>query len=271
MANGSASGIVQTINLGLAIAIVVFTARIYNATKGEKDPIQRYEDNHPYSFSALSPNKASLNDYSQISKYCQCGKEVLNNICTEEQIISGCYDITPNDKKNLLRNLADQTFCNEVIQARNSGHKYSEIFTLNYGTVNKMALGILIIYCCILGVIALLIISLICLCVSQEGGLCCLVTCLPIILIVVIGSGIADLVLFIIMLVNFYKGKTTGDFIEFMNECNYSDRISYSSVVSELETMKGYMTAFVALNSIGIFFNYLGAILNKNNSSEGGD
>ena len=134
-----------------------------------------------------------------------------------------------------------------------------------------MALGILIIYCCILGVIALLIISLICLCVSQEGGLCCLVTCLPIILIVVIGSGIADLVLFIIMLVNFYKGKTTGDFIEFMNECNYSDRISYSSVVSELETMKGYMTAFVALNSIGIFFNYLGAILNKNNSSEGGD
>lgn len=264
MANSSASGFVQTISLGLAIAIVVFTTRIYNATKPEKNPIERYEESLPNSLSALSPNKGSLNE----SKYCQCGKEVLNNICTEEQIISGCYDITPNDKKNLLRNLVDQTFCNEVIQERNSGKNFSQIFSLNYNMVNKMALGILIIYCCILGVIALLIISLICLCVSQEGGLCCLVTCLPIILIVVIGSGIADLVLFIIMLVNFYKGKTTGDFIEFMNGCQHSEGTSYNSVVDELRTINGYMTAFVALNSIGIFFNYLGAILNKKSSSE---
>ncbi len=42
------------------------------------------------------------NQYNKdLEKYCQCGEEILNNICTEEQIISGCYDVSKNGKKNL--------------------------------------------------------------------------------------------------------------------------------------------------------------------------
>ena len=267
MANSAGANLVQAINLGLSIAIVVYTVRIYNATKGDKNPIEIYEENHPNSFSVLSQNSASFNDYSQISKYCQCGKEILNNICTEEQIISGCYDITPNDQKNVLRNLADPSFCNEIIEEKRT-KKFSEIFILNYGHVNKTALGILIIYCIILGIIALLILALISLCIYKDRALCFIRACVTVIFYLVLGAGIADIVLFIIMLVKFYKGRTTGDFIEFIEDCDYSDKASYASVVNELKTLKGYMTAFVVLNSIGVFFNYLGAFLNKKPSED---
>ena len=70
------------------------------------------------------------------------------------------------------------------------------------------------------------------------------------------------------MLVKFYKGKTTGDFIEFVNDCGIVEKEKYSSVVTELQSLKGNMTAFVVLNCIGIFFNYLGAILNKTSNNE---
>ena len=270
MASAVAVNLIQTINLGLAIAIVVFLVRIYNATKGDKNPIEIYEASHPNSFSVLSPNTASFNDNSQMSKYCQCGKEILNNICTEEQIISGCYDITPNDQKNVLRNLADPSFCNAIIEEKKT-KKFSEIFTLNYGPVNKMALGTLIIYCIILGIISLLFLTLFCVCFCQDGVIKCLVTCAPVISFVSVGAGIADIVLYIIMLVKFYKGRTTGDFIEFINECDYPDKALYASVVNELQTLKGYMTAFVVLNSIGVFFNYLGTFISKKSSDEESD
>ena len=126
-----------------------------------------------------------------------------------------------------------------------------------------MALGILIIYCCILGVIALLFFMLICVCVCQEKAACILLTCAPVILIVVICSGVADLVLFIIMLVNFYKGRTAGEFLDFYDECNYAYKKSLTVAADKIRTLRGQMTAFVVLNSIGIVFNYLGAFLNK--------
>jgi len=131
-----------------------------------------------------------------------------------------------------------------------------------------MALGTLIIYCIILGIISLLFLTLFCVCFCQDGVVKCLVTCAPVISFVSVGAGIADIVLYIIMLVKFYKGRTTGDFIEFINECDYPDKALYASVVNELQTLKGYMTAFVVLNSIGVFFNYLGTFINKKSSDE---
>ena len=241
---GACANIIQTINLGLCIAIIVFTVNIYKGTKEEKDPLQQYDDSQQTRLLLSSPNPLSLKKNVQINNYCQCGEEILNNICTEEQIIKGCYDVTPNGQKNLH-------------------NKFSKVFTLNYSSVNKMALGILIIYCCILGVIALLFFMLICVCVCQEKAACILLTCAPVILIVVICSGVADLVLFIIMLVNFYKGRTAGEFLDFYDECNYAYKESLTGAAEKIKTLRGQMTAFVVLNSIGIVFNYLGAFLNK--------
>ena len=42
---GTCANIIQTINLGLCIAIIVFTVKIYTGTKEEKDPLQQYDDN----------------------------------------------------------------------------------------------------------------------------------------------------------------------------------------------------------------------------------
>ena len=91
------------------------------------------------------PQDPVLND---LGKYCQCGEEILNNICSEEQIISGCYDVSKKDEKALIRRLSDLN-CDSINKDLET-KKYGEVFELNYGTVNSMALGILIIYCIIL-------------------------------------------------------------------------------------------------------------------------
>ena len=269
MVNKAFGNIVQTINLCLSIAIVVFIVRIYNETKKDKNPIEQYEHEH-YStnrFLFYSSESLSLKNDDQINKYCQCVDKFLNKICTEEQIISGCYDIIPNEQNNLLRKLANK-ICGEVEAELNKNKKLSEIFILNYSSVSKMALGILIIYCCILGVIAIIFFSLIGACFCGEGALCLFVACAPCIYIIVICSGLADLVLFIIMLVKFYKGRTTGEFIEFYNDCSFTNKDEYLGVYNNLKKIRAYMTTFIVLNSIGIFFNYLGVILDKISSHD---
>ena len=143
--SNTCGSIIQTINLGLCIAIIVFTTRIYNSTKPELNPIEKYENEHnPTNIRLLnSPPPLSLEDF-QIEKHCQCGEQILTNICTEEQIISGCYDITPNNQRHFLRKL-DSSFCN-VIKTELDNKKYSEVFDLGYVMVSKMALGTLIVY-----------------------------------------------------------------------------------------------------------------------------
>lgn len=270
MANGVAKGVVEAINLGLSIAIIVYTVRIYNETKKDLDPLQEYDISRENRTLLSSSNPSSLKNNVQISNYCQCGEEILNNVCTEEQIIKGCYDITKNDQNNLLRNLVDQQLCNDVISERKNGKGFAEIFKLNYKTVSKMALGILIIYCCLLGAIALVIIMAISFACCQEAAACCLIF-LPIVFIVFIFSGVANLVLFIIMLVNFYKGRTTGEFLDFYNDCNYEKKDDLAYTAETLKRIKNYMTVFIVLNSIAIFFNYVGAVLNKQSSKDSGD
>ena len=232
--SNTCGSIIQTINLGLCIAIIVFTTRIYNSTKPELNPIEKYENEHnPTNIRLLnSPPPLSLEDV-QIEKHCQCGEQILTNICTEEQIISGCYDITP-------------------------------VFDLGYVMVSKMALGTLIVYCCILGVIVVLMISLFGVLCCGEGALCILAACAPCIIVIVLFSGITNLVLYIIMLVNFYKGTTTGEYLQYYDECMIeTDKKKYYEIYKELSSIHSDMTVFVILNAIGSFFNYLGSCFSK--------
>jgi hypothetical protein len=261
--SNTCGSIIQTINLGLCIAIIVFTTRIYNSTKPELNPIEKYENEHNSTNIRLlnSPPPLSLEDV-QIEKHCQCGEQILTNICTEEQIISGCYDITPNNQKHFLRKL-DSSFCN-VIKMELDNKKYSEVFDLGYVMVSKMALGTLIVYCCILGVIVVLMISLFGVLCCGEGALCILAACAPCIIVIVLFSGITNLVLYIIMLVNFYKGTTTGEYLQYYDECMAeTDKNKYYEIYKELSSIHSDMTVFVILNAIGSFFNYLGSCFSK--------
>ena len=76
-----------------------------------------------------TPTPYQLDNY--LGKYCQCGEEILDNICTEEQIISGCYDVSKNDEKAFLRSLSNDIDCN-VYNSKLNGHKYSEVFNLGF-------------------------------------------------------------------------------------------------------------------------------------------
>ena len=81
---------------------------------------------------------------------------------------------------------------------------YHEVFELKFDMVNKMALGILIIYYAILGIV---VISLFLTCAILCCPDCVTIILIPlamIIFLVVIGGDIVDLVLLIIMMVNYY-------------------------------------------------------------------
>lgn len=248
------------ISLGVAITVIVFTVRIYNDTK-EANPLDFYDEIlHPNKTNQLSfdgpPQDPVLND---LGKYCQCGEEILNNICSEEQIISGCYDVSKKDEKALIRRLSDLN-CDSINKDLET-KKYGEVFELNYGTVNSMALGILIIYCIILGMLFLSFVlgcGAIC-CPEQIMGILMLLS--PIFFCLGLVIGVGDLVLHIILMVYYYKGRGTGEFLDYYNDnkCMTQNRMTdvVRKAYDKLDHIDSEMTAFVALNFIGIALNYL--------------
>lgn len=219
MANSITILIIQVVSFAISIVIIEDAISMYKETKNDLDPLQEFDAGKRTRLLLSSPNYSFLENNVRISNYCQWGEEILSNICTEEQIIKGCYDITPNEQKNLLRSLTDQSFCAEVKAEIDSGKKISEIFTLNYKTVSKMALGISVIIGIILGILVFYFIMFISVYISPEGALCFALKVTPILLIVAILSGITNIILFIIMVVKFYKGRTTGEFIDFYDDC----------------------------------------------------
>ena len=265
----------QTINLGISIAIIVLTVRIYNFTEDNITILETFDSNHYYTSTGkreTQPTPASLNELIiknvfELGKYCQCGEEILENICTEEQIISGCYDVSKNKEKSLLRNLDDTEICSEKIQLGGNPdfHKH---FDLGFNMVYKMALGILIIYIAVLGVTVLVLFAAFGTICCGECALAILLPFLPVIFIVALFSGITNLVLFIIMMVNYYKGNTTGEFLDYYNNCmshpTYKDmHEDLKDTFEKLDDLDSNFTAFVVLNFIGIFVNWLSSCFNK--------
>ncbi len=266
----------QTINLGISIAIIVLTVRIYNFTDDNIEILETFDSKHYYNITTgkrqEKPNPASLNELItqnvfELGKYCQCGEEILENICTEEQIISGCYDVSKNKEKSLLRNLDDTEICSEKINIGGNPdfHKH---FDLGFNMVYKMALGILIIYIAVLGVTVLVLFAAFGTICCGECALAILLPFLPVIFIVVLFSGITNLVLFIIMMVNYYRGNTTGEFLDFYNNCMNDDKYhdmkeDLKDTFEKLDDLDSNFTAFVVLNFIGIFVNWLSSCFNK--------
>lgn len=263
----------QTINFGVSIAIIVLTVKIYQFTDKNPNILEKLDTDLKNGRSSTGTgsglNELVTKNIFELGKYCQCGEEILENICTEEQIISGCYDISKKNEKSLLRNLADNEVCNLKITLENPN--FHEIFELGFDMVYKMALGILIIYCAVLGVSVLVIIA-------TFGALCCgecalalLLPCLPVIFIVVIFSGITNLVLFIIMMVNYYKGNTTGEFLDYYNNCLTNQETTKNLIkptFDELDGLDSNFTAFVVLNFIGIFLNWVTSFFNNGKKEE---
>jgi len=263
----------QTINFGISIAIIVLTVKIYKFTDGNPNILEILDTNLTY---ALYPtdsnsglNELVTKDIFELGKYCQCGEEILENICTEEQIISGCYDISKKNEKSLFRYLEDNEACKLAVNLQEPN--FSKIFELGFNMVYKMALGILIIYCAVLGVSVLVLIATFGVICCGECALAILIPCLPVILIVAIFSGITNLVLFIIMMVNYYKGNTTGEFLDYYKYCmdNHQNlKTVIEPTFKELDDLDSNFTAFVVLNFIGIFLNWVTSFFNGGKKEE---
>ena len=273
MAN-PAAGIIETICLGLFIAILVFNFRVYNNT-GD-NPLEKFDKDINNTQIALNlfinedqDSKPENKIFQEYGKYCQCDEKILNNICSEEQIISGCFDVSKKSDKILLRHLGDD-ICQDVnFLLQKKDNKFSKVFDLGFDMVHKMALGLLVIVIAVLCVIGLGLLTVICTACCGEGALAILVPFLPCIICVAAFSGIVNLVLFIILMVNYYKGRTTGDFLDYYNKCaDDGQKQLLKTTFEELDSLDSNMTAFVVLNFIGMFFNIISSCLNIANKED---
>ena len=94
----------------------------------------------------------------------------MDNICTEEQIVSGCYDVTKNNKRTISRYLEEN--CDTIGENIKNKDGFSKVFDLNYGTVYMMAFGIFILLYILISSVILNILS--CCCQDVGGIYCCI-------------------------------------------------------------------------------------------------
>ena len=82
-------------------------------------------------------------------------------------------------------------------------------------------------------------------------------------------SGLVNFILFIILLVNYCKGTTTGEFLDYWNIClNETERQFLKDPYDKLHSLHSVMTAFVVLNFIPLGLSFIGFCLGCCNSEK---
>lgn len=256
--SGTAGNCLSTIFMAMGITILVYTARIYIYTKEDpfKDdlpPVSQREDLY------FTSTQASLYQKQQTQKQCICENQVLNDFCTEEQIKSGCKDITLNTQKNpkkFLRYLLDIYECNgfkEKILSPTT-QNLNQVFDLKFEMINKMALGLLILAAIGLAIFGLIILATCFSLCCGEAALALLIPFLPCIICFGLGSGVTELVLFIILCVNYGNGQTS-EFVEFLN-CPGVKSSAFTEKYKDIINLKDDYTPFMVLYIIFLVLNF---------------
>lgn len=240
--------------LGFAISITTFVLiiMIYEATK--ENPLESIIVSSNSFIVQSDPLVKSNSHLDTLGSYCQCGEKITENICTEEQIISGCFDVSKNSNKLQLRHLGDIN-CDEYTKEITTKLNYSKVFDLGFDMVNKMALGLVIISAAFLGSLVLLLLVIMATICECEAIIVLCSPCICVAGCAIIFGGIANLVLFIILMVNYYKGKTTGEFLDYYNNCEFVKTSKIIDAYDKLDRLDSLMTAYVTLNFIGMFIN----------------
>ena len=254
------SDCIQFICLGISIASFVYICKIFKLTK--VDLFDKKLENPDKYFD--SSNQA----FFQKSKQCKCGEEIVKDSCTEEELLSGCVEISlsqNSDKQKFLRFLLDESKCkNYEDQIKEGNKKLNEIFKLNISGIHAIVTGLIIVVILSLAVIILITFirfgSIFC----GENAVLLIIPCLPCILIISYGSGITNLVLFIILLVKYYDGETRT-YVEFL-ECKIVNRNQFSEKFRDIEELKLNFTVFMTLHVIYSILNFI--ISGKNSSKK---
>ena len=229
----------------LLIFIIVYTRKIYDNTK--KDPLKKLlNDNRDIYF------KNTSEIFTHYEKQCICGDEVLNNFCTEEQILSGCHDKSLNEQQNtnlFLRFLMSDSKCKEYEnKIRNYEIKsLSEIFDINADKINNMALGILVLTAVTMG-IAFILSIFPCFFWKNEDKFEFVSNLAKIIIVILsIISFIINLILFIILCVQYNKGDTS-EYVSFL-KCKNVEKKSFKEF-DDAEDLKSNYKSFLIVNII---------------------
>ncbi len=248
---------IQFISIPISIASLVYISKIYTLTKVDKFDT-KLENPEQYF-------NSSIETLSQMDKKCKCGEEVLNNYCTEKQILSGCFDISLNqsfDKPQNLRFLLEETKCKSFeTQIKEGNKKLNEIFKLNISGIHSIVTGLIIIILLNLAVLFLIsFVSCGAFCFGEKAYYL-LVPCLPCILIISYGSGITNVVLYIILLVRYYGGDIRK-YAEFL-ECSNVKRSQFNIEFKDIEELKFDFTVFISLHIIYIILNIITSTSNS--------
>ncbi len=249
---------IEIINIGCAITAIVLIALVYSNT--DENPLEIYDNkqNNPsQNFFEASP---PFQLFNAEENYCQCGESILSNICSEEQMNLGCYDISKKREKALLRNLDDYNCAgiNTAINSKNG--KVAQVIDLGYDTLHGMAEGILVCIGFILGFHIIDILVKFTAVNCGDAGVWILFACSCCNLCIGCIGGIAEFVCVIILLVNFYKGTTTGEFLDWYDNCNIEEatKQALKEAYEKLDKVYSYMTALIILTFAQMIFNCIG-------------
>ncbi len=254
--------IINILGIIFTITTIILANKISDDT--EENPLEVYDKYLKSMFddddSANKTENAILgfiniffDELAKLSKSCQCGEKIFHNICTEEQIISGCFDVSKNNKSTILRYLEEN--CDKIKEKIINKGGFSKVFDLNYDTVHKMAKGILIVLIILSICVYLVILPLFC-CELIIVSLVLLTFCVYAL------SLIINFVFFIVMIANYYSGET-GKFLDFYDDCLEDEEKSMDlqNTYKEMNEISKYMMAFLVINIIHIGLQIVDAII----------
>ena len=254
--------ILLIIDISMSVIMIFLLVRIHTWTK--ENPLERYDNDNINNQPTNTPIINLKKDDNRI-KGCKCGDKIMKTICKEEQIVSGCEDISLNLKQYFLRHL-DYNCKDFEEQIKKNNGEIHKVFHLKFKKVHSMSLGILVLYCIIFGVMILTFLSTLALICCEDCAKVLLIPLAFILIIISSFSGIVNLILFIIMMVNYYKGYSTGDFLDYYDDCmDNNNRNEFNHIYKKLDRLNKYFTTFVCLNFISMFFSCVSSFLRKKN------
>ena len=241
--------IFSLIYFAISIAILALTILIYKYTI--KDPFEeRLNEGETWKDFFIS---AFEDDSSDL--------EIQN----KEQILANISEIPFENNTQFQRYLKMeeykcQNYKEDILELEQTS-TLNIIFKSHFKTIHKMALGLLIMV--IIG-IGVFVITLIALC----GSICCgecayviLIPFLPIIFLYSIGSGIVNLILFIILSVNYFNSDIST-YVSFL-DCKDVSKNRFHRKYEDIENLKNIFIPFFVLYIIYIVFGLIHSAINR--------
>ena len=196
-----------------------------------------------------------FNSYTEIStsslvNMCICKNEIIRHSCTEENEFNGCFNITSDIvefRPLFKRKLESGSFCTDMQEsfARNEGKRLSYIFDLNYQTIRKISIALLVVSLSYVVLYIILIIFFINATKSYRNNCSAIIAGFSELLIYI--AWIAKFVLSLI-LYHFIESGDIGKYDDFLDCKNVREK--YFDKFNDISKLRRCFLAFAILNII---------------------